>query len=237
MGKTILICSGKGGSGKTTFASNLGAVLSKRGAKVLILDMNVGLRNSDIYLGMENSILFDLGDVFSGMCNAQKAIIRHDLCDNLFLLSCPQYREIDGISASHMRTLYARLKKDFDFVLVDCPVTSGLSLVNLSSGADLAIIVTTQDFSSLRNCDAVNRKLAAQGIFSRFHVINMVFEDSYNSEDLPDLLSISRSLESECIGMIPFNQKVHLSNNRGVPIVLEDEYFAKKFSEIADKIK
>ncbi|MDO5331802.1 MAG: AAA family ATPase [Bacillota bacterium] len=238
MGKVVLIASGKGGVGKTTVATNLGVALAKQGSKTLILDMNVGLRNDDIYLGLENSILFDFGDVISGVCKLDKAIIRHDLCNNLYLLSGPQYREIDGLSASHIRTIYARLKKEFDVVLVDCPVVTGVSLVNLTSGADEAIIVVTPDFISVRNGDAINKKLAALGVFERCHVINMIQQETYDSEDLPDMLFVAKSLESNCIGVIPYDTSINVSNNQGKPIALDNQsYLAKTFDDMAKHLK
>jgi len=237
MGKVVLVCSGKGGTGKTTLAVNLGASLAKRAAKTLILDMNMGLRNDDIYLGLENSMLFDLGDVVSGMCNLEKAIVKHDMIRNLSLLSCPQYREIDGLCASHIRALYAKLKKDYDIVIVDCPVSQSMTLVNLSSGADEAILVTTQDYTSLRNTDAVNKKLAAQGILKRYHVINMVSQETYNNENLPDMMIIQKTLQTEALGAIPYDQNIHLQNNQGSPAsLLSNSYLSRTFDEMAYKV-
>mgnify|MGYP003311986465 CR=1 FL=1 len=238
MGKVVLVASGKGGVGKTTVATNLGVALAKRGVKTLILDMNVGLRNDDVYLGLEDSILFDFGDVLSGVCRLEKAILKHDLCNNLYLLSGPQYREIDGLSASHIRTMYAKLKKEFDVVLVDCPVVTGVSLVNLTSGADEAIIVTSADFTSVRNGDAVNKKLAALGVFVRNHVINMIHQETYNLDDLPDMLFIAKSMECPCIGVIPYDIDIHLANNRGVPVSLDNQsYLAKTFDDMAQHLE
>ena len=237
MGKVVLVCSGKGGVGKTTLVSNLGVSLAQKGLRTLVLDMNIGLRNDDIYLGMEDSILFDLGDVLSGVCSLEKAIICHDLCRNLFLLSGPQYREIDGFSASHIRTIYAKLKKEFDIILVDCPVVTGLSLVNLTSGADEALVVITTDYASVRNGDAVSRKLAGLGVFTRYHAINMVQQETYKSEGLPDLLFITKSLETPCIGVIPYDVNIHLANNNGYPSALtEGSYLVNSFSEMADRM-
>lgn len=237
MGKVVLVASGKGGVGKTTIATNLGVALARKGARTLILDMNVGLRNDDIYLGLEDSILFDFGDVLSGMCKLEKAIVGHSLCPGLYLLSGPQYREVDGLSASHIRTMYAKLKKEFDFVLVDCPVVTGLSLVNLTSGADEAIIVTTPDYSAVRNGDAINRKLSALGVFESCHVINMIQQETFMADSLPDLLFISKSLESACIGVVPYDVDINLANNNGTPIALNNNsYLAKSFLEMAGRL-
>lgn len=237
MGKVILVSSGKGGVGKTTLTTNLGVALAKQGKKTLILDMNMGLRNDDIYLGLQDSILFDFGDVLTGMCKLEKAIVRHDCVDDLCLLSCPQYREIEGLSAEHIHTIYTKLKNQFDFVLVDCPLLNGNQIVNYTFGADSAIVVLTPDYVALRNADAVNRKLGSIGMFDRKYVVNKILQENYGSEDLPDLMNISKSMETLCLGVIPFDNSIHLSNNMGEPIATSDDsYLAKTFDEMAGRL-
>lgn len=237
MGKVVLVASGKGGVGKTTITTNLGLALGKRGARTLILDMNVGLRNDDIYLGLEDSILFDFGDVISGVCRLEKAILRHGLCPNLHLLSCPQFRGIDGLSASHIRALYSKLKDNFDIILVDCPVVTGLTLANISAGADEAIIVVAADYASVRNGDAINKKLESLGIYERVHIVNMIKQEIYNNDRLPSLEDITKALEIPCVGAIPYDLDVHIANNAGVPVALNDgSYLAKTFDDISMRI-
>lgn len=237
MGKVVIVASGKGGTGKSTLAVNLAASLAKAGKKVLIADMNVGLRNDDIYLGMENRILFDLGDVTSGICKLDKAIIQHDLCDNLYLLSGPQYRDIEGMTTGHLRALYAKLKKEFDIVFVDCPVISGSQLQYMATGVDDALIVVNQDYVSVRNGDSVNRKLAGIGIFKRSYVVNMLNEDSYDAEGLPDLTFITKNMSADCLGFIPYDPNIHLANNNGTPVVMAGAgYLDKVFGDIAQKL-
>lgn len=234
MGKAVLVASGKGGVGKTTLCINLAASLAMSGKKVLIVDMNVGLRNDDIYLGLEDRILFDLGDVTSGVCKLEKAIVQHDLCENLYLLSCPQYRDIDGMTSGHVRALYAKLKKEFDMIFIDCPVLSGNQLSYMSTGVDEALVVITQDYVSIRNGDSVNRKLAGIGIFKRSYVVNMVSEDSFGMEGLPDMQFIYKAVSADCLGYIPYDVNVNISNNSGLPIVLAGgSYIEKAYSNIA----
>ena len=237
MGKVIIVASGKGGVGKTTLCVNLAATLAKSGKKVLIADMNVGLRNDDIYLGLEDRILFDLGDVTSGVCKLEKAIVQHDLCENLFLLSCPQYRDIDGMTSGHIRALYAKLKKEFDLVFVDCPVISGSQLGYMATGVDEALVVITQDYVSIRNGDTVNRKLAGIGIFKRSYVVNMLREEAYGMEGIPDIGFISKAVSADCLGFIPYDMNINLSNNNGTPVVLAEEtYINKTFENIANQL-
>lgn len=237
MGKVVLITSGKGGVGKTTITTNLGVSLAKQGVKTLILDMNMGLRNDDIYLGLQDSILFDFGDVLTGMCKLEKAIVKHDYVDNLCLLSCPQYREIEGLSAEHIHTIYSKLKNQFDVVLVDCPLLSGNQIVNLTFGADSAVVVLSQDYVAMRNGDAINRKLGSLGIFDRKYVVNKILPENYGNEDLPDLMTISKSMESLCLGVVPFDNNIHISNNIGEPISSNEEsYLSKTFDEMAKRL-
>jgi len=237
MGRVILIASGKGGVGKTTIATNLGVALAKKRARTLVLDMNVGLRNDDIYLGLEDSILFDFGDVLSGMCKIDKAMVKSEYLRDLYHLACPQNREIDGLCASHIRTMYSKLKREFDVVLVDCPIATGLQLANLSSGADEAIIVVSQDYISLRNGDATNKKLKLFGVFHRYHIVNQIAQEVYNSDRLPDLMEIAKSLEVPCLGAIPYDVDIHIANNAGLPVALnEGSYLAKTFDDIATRI-
>lgn len=234
MGKILLMASGKGGVGKTTAATNFGVVLAKQGMKVIIVDMNVGMRNDDIYLGLEDRILFDFGDVSSGMCKLEKAIVKHDMCENLELLSCPQNRGIDGLTTGHTRALYARLRKEYDYVIVDMPTIKGDSFPYLASGADEAVLVLNQDYVSIRNGEGINRKLAAMGIARRWYLVNKVYEQSFTREGLPDMMFIEKSIDAQCLGYIPFDFSINLANNNGMPIVFEENMpAAKNIKEIA----
>ena len=174
MGKVIMMASGKGGSGTTTLAVNVGTVLANSGAQVLICDMNIGLRNIDIYLGMENRVLFDTGDYFGGICSLEKTIIKSDSNDNLYLLPCPQCKTIPGLSNQKAAFMFSELRRSFDYILVDCPVNIGRSLEFVANSSDAALLVLTPDYVSVRNTDAVSRKVEALGLGKRFFVINKV---------------------------------------------------------------
>jgi len=234
MGKILLIASGKGGVGKTTLATNFGIVFAQQGHNVIIVDMNVGMRNDDIYLGLEDKILFDFGDVSSGLCKLEKAIVRHGVCPNLSLLSCPQNRGIEGLTTGHARALYARLRKEYDYVIVDMPTIKGDSYPYLASGADESILVINQDYVSIRNGEGINRQIAGMGISKRWYLVNKVYEQSFIREGLPDLMMIEKNIDAKCLGYIPFDFSINLANNNGMPIVLEDKLpAAKNITEIA----
>jgi len=237
MGKIILFASGKGGVGKTTLAVNTGVSLALNGKKVIIADMNIGLRNDDIYLGLENNILFDFGDVCSGLCKLEKAIVKYDRTSNLSLLSCPQYKDIEGLTPGHIRALYAKLRREFDYVLVDLPVLSGEQLAFYSMGADESVVVVNHDYVSVRNGDAVNRKLSSLGISKRYYVVNRIHEDYYGSDALPDTGFISKSIDAECLGFVKTDMSVHIDNNNGSPTVLEfGSELHRTFTEIAGRL-
>ncbi len=235
MGKTIMFASGKGGSGTTTFTVNLGVILANTGAKVLVFDMNIGLRNDDIYLGMEDRILFDLGDVASGLCPLEKAVIAHDCCPNLYLLPCSQCKGISGFSGRHIQTLLEKLREDYDYVLVDCPVSIGKVMEYIAGRSDKAVLVVTPDYVSVRNTDAVSKRLESIGMTDRCFAINKVTESVIGGELSLDW--ISETMEIPLVGMLSLDETIHQCNNRGVPAALDgSSYYVKTFIEIAARI-
>ena len=237
MGKVLLCCSAAGGSGKTTFAVNLGAALSARGFKVLIMDLNMGRRNVDIYLGVEDRILFDLGDVMSGLCRIEKAIIPHDICSGLFLISCPQYREIEGFGPGHAKALYSKLRADFDFVLVDCPVSLGSFLRTVSSGADAALMIVCPDYVSVRNTEALAEKLISLGVEKLFYAVNRMNEKYASESSVPTLTFITRTLSLPIIGIVSETPDIHMANNAGCPIAADiGSDMGRRFAQMAERL-
>ena len=237
MGKVILVCSGSGGAGKTTFAVNLSVALAAKGKRVLLFDINVGRRNADIYLGMEDRILFDLGDVMSGLCSIDKAIIPYDLCEGLYILACPQYREIEGFGPGHVRALTDVLKRRFDYVITDCPVSIGGTLRTFSAGADAALILTVQDHASVRNADALSEKLACLGVEKRFFAINRIDRQYSGSESIPSVNYIARTITVPLVGMVTEDPSINIANNTGFPVAMDPSCdMARRFSAMADRL-
>jgi len=235
MGQSILITSGKGGSGTTTFTVNLGTVLANSGAKVLILDMNIGLRNDDIYLGVENNILFDLGDIISGVCTIQKAVVATDV-DGLYLLSPTQCKEITGLSQSIIMNLLLDLKDDYDYILIDCPVSLGKLTEYIASDCEKALLIVTPDYVSVRNTDAISRRLSTTGFIKQYFAINRVSNTNITNELSLDL--ITKSMSIPFIGIIAEDQSVNYYNNQGLPIVNQSvgSSIVKAFIEITARI-
>ncbi|MBQ4410013.1 MAG: septum site-determining protein MinD [Firmicutes bacterium] len=237
MGITALVTSGKGGAGKTTITVNLGATLAQKGARVVLVDFNMGLRNLDIYLGMEDCSLFDLGDVLTGVCKVEKALVHDERFGRLYMLPCPQFKEINGITAQHVAGLFGVLKNKFDYVLVDMPLGVGQMMENAASAADLGIVVVTPDYVSLRNADTVDRKLDVCGLQKRCFIINQVDLEILRSGNVPGIEHIARNMSTPLAGIIPYDENIHAGNNMGSPVVLAaDSYIAKNFSSIALRV-
>ena len=237
MGEVILLASGKGGVGKTTFAANLGATLALRGARVVLIDLNMGLRNLAIYLGLENEVLFDVEDVISGVCNVRKALIRDHRFPELYLLSAAQYKEVIGITPAHMKVLFNKLRENFDIVLVDGPVGVGDNLKLCASGVDRAIVVVTPDYSALRNGDMVDRKLQEMGIESRCYVVNMVKPELFGRNIVPDLGEMADIFRTSMAGIVQYDENVNIANNQGYPVVCKrDTYIARNFDMIGKRL-
>ena len=193
MGRAIVITSGKGGVGKTTSSANLGMALAQKGHKVVLVDADIGLRNLDVVLGLENRIVFHLVDVIKEKCTLQKALIKDRRVDNLFLLPSSQTDEKDAVSPEQMKKLVMDLKKTHDFVIIDCPAGIEQGFRNAIAGADEAIVVATPEVSSIRDADRVVGLLAAHDVTAKLLVnrisASMVKKgDMLSQDDVIDIL-------------------------------------------------
>ena len=237
MGNVIAMTSGKGGAGKTTFAVNIAAALAAGGAKTVLLDMNAGTRNADIYMGLESRVLFDLADVLSGVCTLEKATVRDEHFARLSLISGPQYKIINGMSAGHVELIVKKLRENFDYVIIDCPDGLGQDFVNAASAAETALIIVTPDYSSIRNSDVVDRRLASLYIDQRFIAVNMYDASACSGGELPDIGKIKAAFAVPLAGTIPMDERVHIANNTGCPVMCDgDGLVAKTFLSIAKQL-
>ncbi|MEG0291989.1 MAG: septum site-determining protein MinD [Anaerovoracaceae bacterium] len=237
MGKVILISSGKGGTGKTLFAANVGAILAMRGKKVVLLDMDLGLRNLDLYLGLESKVVYNVMDVLSGMCRIKKALIRDKRFPSLYLMAASPNRDERDITPLHMRVLCNKLKEEFDYVIIDAPAGIGDGLTLAAASADKAVIITEAEYASIRDADAVDKQLVEMGITDRCCVINKVKAELMSIGAIPNIASITRNLRMKLIGIIQYDDNVFIATNRGVPIVLKsDTYIQRNFNKIVDRM-
>ncbi len=237
MGEVIVITSGKGGVGKTTATANIGTALAVNDKKVVLVDADIGLRNLDVVMGLENRIVYDIVDVVEGVCRLRQALIKDKRYPDLFLLPAAQTKDKDAVSPAQMQELCERLKQEFDFVLIDCPAGIEQGFKNAVAGADSAIVVTIPEISAVRDADRIIGLLESADLYNPRLLVNMVRVDMVkkgdmmNTEDMIDILAV------DLLGVVPDDQSVVVSTNRGEPAVGDDKSIAgKAFSNIALRI-
>ena len=237
MGKVLLVASGKGGTGKTMFSVNMGATLAQRGYNVLLIDMDMGLRNMDLYLGMENRVVYNIMDVLSGICRISKAIIRVDGFSSLyFMAAAPRIDERD-ITPLHMTILCAKLKEVFDYIIIDCPAGIGEMLEVSIEPADKAVIVTEPEYAAGRDAEMTERFLHDNGLTDTYVVLNRLNVELMREGYMPSLSAITSSFTSPLVGIIQEDENIRISTNKGIPIVMKrGTYIEKNFVDIVAKI-
>ena len=237
MGKVYLVASGKGGTGKTMFAVNLGATLAKQGKKVVIMDFDMGLRNLDLYMGLENNVVYDVHDVLTGLCRIRQALIKDRRFENLYLMAASPVKSDGRLTPMHMQVLTEKLKNYFDYIIVDAPSGIDDGLVISSAGADETIIVTTPDFSAIRDGDNLARELMKLGINKNWLIINKVSPGLMTNGYVPGLAEITSAIKAEPVGIIQLDDNIQISTNLGVPIVMkEGTYIEENFNRIAERM-
>ncbi len=220
-GKVVTITSGKGGVGKTTITANLGAGLAARGQKVVCIDADIGLRNLDVVLGLENRIVYDLVDVVEGRCRLRQAMIRDKRTEGLSLIPAAQTRDKTAVSPSDMVKLCDELRADHDWILIDSPAGIERGFRNAIAPADLVLVVTNPEVSAVRDADRIigiveaEEKGPAQLIINRIDPAKVQRGDMISTDDIIELLAI------HLLGIIPEDDNVIVSTNRGMPIVLD----------------
>lgn len=222
MSETIVITSGKGGVGKTTTCANLGAALAAQGCKVVMVDADIGLRNLDVVMGLENRIVYDLVDVVEGYCRLRQALIKDKRIDGLFLLPAAQTKDKNAVNPDQMKELMMSLKEEHDFILVDCPAGIEQGFRNAIAGADTAIIVTTPEVSAVRDADRITGLLEAAGFAKPELIINRIKPKMVARGDMMDIPDILDILAIDLVGVVPDDECIVVSTNRGEPAVLVD---------------
>ena len=219
MSEVIVITSGKGGVGKTTTTANIGIGLAKLGKKVLVIDTDLGLRNLDVVLGLENRIVYNLVDVIEGKCRPKQAIIKDKRFQDLYLLPSAQTKDKSSVSPEQMKKLTEDLREDYDFVLLDCPAGIEQGFQNAIAGADKAIVVTTPEVSSIRDADRIIGLLEASGIRDNQLVINRLRVDMVKKGDMMSVEDVTEILAIDLLGVIPDDESVVIATNQGEPVV------------------
>ena len=219
MGEVIVITSGKGGVGKTTTTANLGAGLSKHDKKVVVIDTDLGLRNLDVVMGLENLIVYNLVDVIEGTCRLKQALIRDKRYENLYLLPSAQTKDKTAISPGQMKKLTSELKEDFDYILLDCPAGIEQGFQNAVAGADHAIVVTTPEVSAIRDADRIIGLLEANEIKKVDLVLNRLRQDLIRRGEMMTVDDVLDILGLPLLGVVPDDENVVIATNQGEPRV------------------
>jgi septum site-determining protein MinD len=220
MGEVIVITSGKGGVGKTTTTANLGTGFALLGKKVVLIDADIGLRNLDVVMGLENRIVYDLVDVTEGNCRLKQALIRDKRYETLYLLPAAQTRDKSAVSPDQMQKLCKDLAQDFDYVLIDCPAGIEQGFKNAIAGADSAVIVTTPEVSAVRDADRIVGLLEAEGKSNTRLIVNRLRPAMVKRGDMMDIDDIVEILAVDLLGVIPEDEYIVISTNRGEPAVV-----------------
>jgi septum site-determining protein MinD len=235
-GKVIVMTSGKGGVGKTTVTASIGAALALQGKRVAIIDMDIGLRNLDVVMGLENRIVFNVVDVIQGRCKLKQAAIKDRRIDNLFLIPASQSDDKEVIRPENMVWLTGKLRREYDFALLDCPAGIEHGFRNAVAAADEAIVICTPDVSAVRDADRVIGLLYARSITPKL-IVNRISPkmvatgDMLSHEDIVDVLSI------DLVGLVEMDEQVVIASNTGVPLVTnKDSKAGMAFLRIAMRL-
>lgn len=222
MSRIIVVTSGKGGVGKTTVTSNLGMAIARLGRRVALVDADFGLRNLDLLLGLENRVVYTAIDVLAGQCRLDQALVKDKRQEGLVLLPAAQSRTKESISPGHMKKLVAALAEKYDYVIIDSPAGIELGFQNAIAAAKEALIVTTPEIAAVRDADRVVGLLEAHSL-KRIHlIVNRLKPRMVQADQMMSVQDVQEILAIPLIGVIPDDERVIISSNRGEPLVLAE---------------
>ena len=236
MSEVIVVTSGKGGVGKTTTSANVGTGLAMLGKRVVLIDTDIGLRNLDVVMGLENRIVYNLVDVIEGNCRMKQALIRDKRYPDLFLLPSAQTRDKSSVSPGQMIKLVDYLREDFDYILLDCPAGIEQGFRNAIAGADRAMIVTTPEVSAIRDADRIIGLLEAEDVRRKELVINRIRMDMVRRGDMMSVDDVMDILSVPVLGTVPDDEDIVISTNQGEPLVGMNGYAGEAYLNICKRI-
>jgi len=235
--KVVTITSGKGGVGKTTTTANLAVSLAELGQKVVCIDGDIGLRNLDVVLGLENRIVYDIVDVVEGRCRLKQAMIRDKRNENLYLIPAAQTRDKSALSPSDMKQVCDELRPEFDWIFIDSPAGIERGFRNAIAPADIVIVVTNPEVSAVRDADRIIGLVEAEEKGPARLIINRINMDLVRRGDMLDSIDVQELLAIQLIGIIPEDEAVIVSTNRGQPIALDKKSkVGKTFENISRRL-
>lgn len=237
MSEVIVITSGKGGVGKTTTTANVGTALALQGKRVVLVDADIGLRNLDVVMGLENRVVCNLVDVIEGRCRLNQALIKDKRYEGLFLLPAAQTRDKDAVTPEQMKKLTDTLREEFDYVILDCPAGIEQGFKNAIAGADRALVVTTPQVSAVRDADRIIGLLQSHGIPQIELIINCIRIHMVKRGDMMTVDDVLDFLAIDLIGAVPDDENIVVTTNKGEPASAEGRSLAgKAFKNIAKRI-
>ena len=236
MGEVIVITSGKGGVGKTTSTANIGTGLAKLNKKVVLIDTDIGLRNLDVVMGLENRIVYNLVDVIEGNCKLKQALIRDKRYENLFLLPAAQTKDKTSVTPEEMKKLTDELKNEYDYIILDCPAGIEQGFKNAIAGADRALVVTTPEVSAVRDADRIIGLLEANEISKTNLIVNRLRPDMVKRGDMMSSDDVIDILAVELIGQVPDDECIVVATNNGEPLVGDNSLAGQAYMNICRRI-
>jgi len=236
MGEVIVITSGKGGVGKTTTTANVGCALAMLGKKTVLIDTDIGLRNLDVVMGLENRIVYNLVDVIKGSCRLKQALIKDKRHPSLFLIPSAQTCDKTAVTPQQMKKLTDALREDFDYILLDCPAGIEQGFMNAIAGADRAIIVTTPEVSAIRDADRIIGLLESNQLKKKELIINRIRMDMVKRGDMMTVDDVTEILSIPLIGALPDDEQVVIGTNQGEPVIGLDSKAGTAYMNICKRI-
>ena len=236
MGEVIVITSGKGGVGKTTTTANIGIGLAQLGKRIVVIDTDLGLRNLDVVLGLENKIVYNLVDVIEGKCRIKQALIHDKRYPELYLLPSAQTKDKTAVSPEQMKKLVEELKTDYDYILLDCPAGIEQGFQNAVAGAEHAIVVTTPEVSAIRDADRIIGLLEANGIKKNDLIINRLRIDMVRRGEMMSVEDVTEILAVNLLGVIPDDEQIVIATNQGETVIGKDCLSGHAYENICKRI-
>ncbi|MFN8615047.1 MAG: septum site-determining protein MinD [Vampirovibrionales bacterium] len=237
-GRVIVVTSGKGGVGKTTASANVGTGLARLGYNVVLIDTDIGLRNLDILMGLENRIVYNVIDVIEGRCKLNQALVKDKRLPNLSLLAAAQTRDKSALDEEKMTDLIAQLRQKADFIIIDSPAGIEQGFQNAVVAADEAIVVCNPEMSSIRDADRIIGLLETRENVEHYKlIINRLRPSMVKTHDMMDIDDVLEILSIKLLGIVPEDPSIIVSTNRGEPIVLDEDSIAgQAYRNIARRV-
>lgn len=236
MSEVIVVTSGKGGVGKTTTTANVGTGLAQLNKKVIMIDTDIGLRNLDVVMGLENRIVYNLVDVIEGRCRLKQALIKDKKYPELCLLPSAQTRDKDSVTPEQMQQLVEELKQEFDYILLDCPAGIEQGFKNAIAGADRALVITTPEVSAIRDADRIIGLLEANEMKRIDLVVNRLRMDMVKRGDMMKVEDVCDILAVNLIGAVPDDEQIVVSTNQGEPLVGSNTLAGQAYANISRRV-